>query len=496
MWDVWIFPFNIENFPSSCKLGVTPSELVSVLENAVRETVIWNKQLKFQTNGCEVVRNGTYRSLETRQELDDDIPTCLLSEEPLVSTPIADCSGCQSSTLEFEEVGGPLLVEHVILALAITSADSAVTNLVLSELSTGLVSDDSRGQRCWSLRFLMVASAVSSIAALIRTLNIWHGSDGNDDACNGGYQATLAWAEKLFLVLVRIPTNTHAVSQLSRESPYCEEACVGRVSTVSQRRMGYAIFVGASAVNHSCDPNAAFRYCFKQVEAHETSPLQLLREGLRIELRCISKEPLLAGQELCVSYGPLKGRMTLAQRRNALSSQYLFLCRCASCVAEQEEEEERGRRSGGEQARQREQVQWKILRDLQNKVSVLSDEYLQLQLHPEAFSLFEQRLHLLVRMTLKDILYSYYYTLTTILLLLFQIIIHSLRSNESPRSQQVSVAPTSAIALMSHRWSSAMRRTSRIRSYGRGYESCRRSREGIHLWRQGAPSCNVHPTQQ
>lgn len=373
-------------------MALKPSELVAFLENASHETVIWNKLIKFQTNGCEVVHNGTYRSLVSSQELNDDIATCLLSEEPLVSTPIADCSGYQSSTLEFEEVGGPLLVEHVTLALAITSAEPDIGNLVLSELCTGLVPDDSRGHRCWPLRFVMVASVVSSIVALIHTSTLWY--DKVDDACNGGYQATLAWAEKLFLVLIRIPTNTHAVSQLSTVTPRYEEACVRNVSTISQRRVGYAIFVGASAVNHSCDPNTAFRYCFS--EAQGTSPLQLLRGGLRIELRYISNEPLQAGQELCVSYGPLKGRMTLTQRRNVLSSQYLFLCRCLSCGTEQEDE--RGSKSGGKDTRKREQGQQNILSDLQSRVSVLSEEYLLLR--PEAWSLFEQRLYFLVRMIL------------------------------------------------------------------------------------------------
>ena len=375
-----------ESFLSSCSsLKLKHSELlVETLEQATLENVIWEKNPKLRTNLCRVLRNGTYRSLESYQEVDNETPICLLSEEPLLSTPIADCIGCQSATLGFDEVGGPLLVEHVVLALAISLADPALENLVLSELCSGLVPNESRGQRCWPLRFLMVASTLSSIAAIVLTKRtLWH-SSGENGPCN--YPEILSLAERLFALLVRIPANTHAVSQLVSDR-------AETFSTLSQRRVGYSIFLGASAVNHSCNPNASFRYCFRA--GQETSPLQLFRGGVQIEMRYTSSVPMKAGQELCVSYGPLKGRMTLAQRRDVLVSQYLFLCRCTACAAEQEEV--LGRASGSEENIPREQTQWGLFYDLQTMVSALTDEYFQQQLQPEAISLFEQRLHLLVR---------------------------------------------------------------------------------------------------
>lgn len=190
---------------------------------------------------------------------------------------------------------------------------------------------------------------------------------------------------RLLQVLSRLPHNTHAISRVlssnmsgssggSSGSSSGSKSGAGvaqsvtnntEVQQVQQVRLGFAVFLSASAINHSCKPNASIRYgtaaetatterssaVFPSSEnAAYTDPtkcdpvLQYLR-SVRIEIISTCSIPRypasqgtreLGSGEIVVSYGPLQGRHAVDVRQKVLQKQYLFTCRCDACTEDLE----------------------------------------------------------------------------------------------------------------------------------------------------------------
>ena len=130
-------------------------------------------------------------------------------------------------------------------------------------------------------------------------------------------------------------------------------------------RLGYAVFLHASSINHSCAPNASIRYStlppttthalqstanakpyaslhgvsrIKPCVAEMDPALDYLR---RIQIEIVSTTSIASYKhttsntstsEVCVSYGPLQGVHNVPQRRKVLHTQYLFHCECSACL--------------------------------------------------------------------------------------------------------------------------------------------------------------------
>lgn len=193
------------------------------------------------------------------------------------------------------------------------------------------------------------------------------------------------WKERLFSdtrkllqVLCRLPHNTHAISRVLSNSYYSSSQTSGGQSTstseVQQVRLGYAVFLSASAINHSCRPNASIRYSTlaaattsvlsttvftssaqsrdTQLNTH-ADPVLLYLQNIRIEIVSTQSIPrysaahttsaataaaAAAGDctigtgEVVVSYGPLQGRHGVDVRQKVLHKQYLFSCTCGACT--------------------------------------------------------------------------------------------------------------------------------------------------------------------
>lgn len=84
-------------------------------------------------------------------------------------------------------------------------------------------------------------------------------------------------------------------------------------------RAGIGLYLHLSMLNHDCNPNCVLTYS----DCDEI--------GLRT-VRGIGE-----GEELCISYGPAKGRMQMPERRHKLWDQYHFECKCSTCQAEMRE---------------------------------------------------------------------------------------------------------------------------------------------------------------
>ena len=109
-----------------------------------------------------------------------------------------------------------------------------------------------------------------------------------------------------------------------------------------------AVFVGASRFNHACDPNAHATFPFSprrrrtsdairgggesgHLPPDEPEPDPEPDPGRTIVVR--ATRDATAGEWLCVSYGPVLGSATRAERRASLRVSHRFECECVACAA-------------------------------------------------------------------------------------------------------------------------------------------------------------------
>ncbi|CAO3599071.1 unnamed protein product [Absidia cylindrospora] len=84
------------------------------------------------------------------------------------------------------------------------------------------------------------------------------------------------------------------------------------VLDVKMDTVATSIYILASKFNHSCQPNVLALFI-----------------GTRLQLRAI--RPILPGQQLCISYGPLAANSPLVKRQEQLLEHYFFECHCQAC---------------------------------------------------------------------------------------------------------------------------------------------------------------------
>eukprot|EP01040_Poterioochromonas_malhamensis_P006687 gene6687-7205_t len=130
----------------------------------------------------------------------------------------------------------------------------------------------------------------------------------------------------LFTILSRIPFNTHAITRVI--SSECEDITRKVSRTVVPIHVGYALFLHASSINHSCEPNAIVRYQSKS----ELNTIGECMDDVVIEI--ITTSSVSRGDEISISYGPVAARHSLYLRRQLLREQYLFDCNCVACARE------------------------------------------------------------------------------------------------------------------------------------------------------------------
>lgn len=131
---------------------------------------------------------------------------------------------------------------------------------------------------------------------------------------NECYSSVVLDSEHTFKLLRRIPTNIHAIFDIMSESSPREEI-------VEQKRVGFGLFSLASAMNHSCQPNASLRYHF--IRGHK---------DLDVVLEVIALKSIGSASEVNVSYGPMVGSHQYNARQEFLRHHFLFECRCDACA--------------------------------------------------------------------------------------------------------------------------------------------------------------------
>ena len=114
-------------------------------------------------------------------------------------------------------------------------------------------------------------------------------------------------------------------------------------STQESETMGDAVFLLASAANHSCRPNAHVTFhCPQQVPvaaaASNNNTATLASEEITISIRAIAS--IQKDEAVTISYGPLVGvNGSVRDRRAAIraSGTQSFECRCSACLKEEKE---------------------------------------------------------------------------------------------------------------------------------------------------------------
>ena len=121
-----------------------------------------------------------------------------------------------------------------------------------------------------------------------------------------------------------------------------------------EKTLAVGVFVMASALNHSCLPNAYASFCGEDMEevndefsARGDAGPSSSRSTMRSEtaeifttseeqnrITIIACKPIRKGEEITVSYGPIFHSGTIDDRREELKQSHQFICRCPTCLSE------------------------------------------------------------------------------------------------------------------------------------------------------------------
>jgi hypothetical protein len=126
-----------------------------------------------------------------------------------------------------------------------------------------------------------------------------------------------------FNILLRLPLNVHGISAVVENSCGLVESC----------RLGYAVYLIGSAINHSCQPNCIVRYNATS-RLKPNSTISSVADLLKTRLEVISLRKMVREEEITISYGPIASRNDFKFRQQMLIDQYLFRCRCSVCTKE------------------------------------------------------------------------------------------------------------------------------------------------------------------
>lgn len=117
--------------------------------------------------------------------------------------------------------------------------------------------------------------------------------------------------ESLVEIYLQVKCNTFTVKAIEDLDDY------GLVVSRDYTKLGEAVYLSASKVNHSCAPNSL-------VSFGEGKNL------CELKIQC-TKGPIKDGQEVTISYGPLATKNSKEERRKILKDNYYFDCQCSAC---------------------------------------------------------------------------------------------------------------------------------------------------------------------
>ncbi|EPY23046.1 hypothetical protein STCU_01895 [Strigomonas culicis] len=174
--------------------------------------------------------------------------------------------------------------------------------------------------------------------------------------------ASTCWEEEVLLGLLRHRTlhtllgqlalNAHAVNDfalfLARppQRPPVDDAAAAAAALTPFFVKGAGVYSILSAFNHSCEPNLAVRNCKvtpasadgnANVYSSDDSSSSADNDSCcstNHEITLVTTRTIMEGEEVCISYIPLKSDDTVVQRRAQLKG-YFFNCACPRCTREE-----------------------------------------------------------------------------------------------------------------------------------------------------------------
>jgi hypothetical protein len=118
--------------------------------------------------------------------------------------------------------------------------------------------------------------------------------------------------ERLVEIYFQIKCNSFTVKAIE----HLNDVDYGYVVSREFTSLGKAVYLSASKVNHSCDPNSLVSFG---------------EEENICEINIRSTKNVKEGQELTISYGPLATKLNKQERHKILKDNYYFDCQCSAC---------------------------------------------------------------------------------------------------------------------------------------------------------------------
>eukprot|EP01041_Mallomonas_annulata_P012192 gene12192-25610_t len=348
-------------------------------------------------NKCIISYGQHGRQLQTSETVKRG--ELLLSEIPYATTPTSTCN-CQYP---------PLLVEHITLAWALSTSTSTIQS-----------NDPSMNEDSISISNLnLFLNSLQNTST--RTSTGTSTGTSTSLLCQDHFLFQCSWL--MFRCLARLPANTIAITQIQPQlqhqdkpqhhqhehqrkhthdpitsvsslhidsKPQLEES-ISPLVKLQETRVGYAVCIHVSALNHSCQPNSMIR-CSNSTSTSNSHPTEISSGKLQhqqqfqhryqhdysneeylqksfvskdidkdiaitpykcdhnysyscndeylksIKIDIVATENMNKDKECCISYGVLCNQHSLLERRKILTDQYVFICNCDICVREEKEE--------------------------------------------------------------------------------------------------------------------------------------------------------------
>lgn len=92
--------------------------------------------------------------------------------------------------------------------------------------------------------------------------------------------------------------------------------------------VGAGVYLTASMLNHSCNPNAVAAWGVRSAEEKK----EVEGDGIDMkEIVVVVSREVRKDEPICISYGPQLGKMSVEKRKLELMEKYFFECECEAC---------------------------------------------------------------------------------------------------------------------------------------------------------------------
>lgn len=313
--------------------AVHPPDSFALHYSEIRLSSAPRKAKETSSSLSSSVDSADYRQLVATQGIGRGIE--VLQERPYVFA-MNSSSDCLESLDQ-----SALLHQHVHLAFALFQQrhrNPLKLNYFLRQFTSGLPTEQSAEERRDSLlgEYSFASQCLMAMLCGLFTYfqDRFHLSSPEDptDSILARAEDSVTKASLLLEILSRLPLNTHAVSTVIA-SAETNTTTTTTTSTVEKKCLGLAVFLQASAINHSCNANAIVKYSLPSLANSVRMSLEEESAIFLKELRIVvlANQSIARDEEISICYGPRASKHSYQTRQKLLRQQYLFECTCQAC---------------------------------------------------------------------------------------------------------------------------------------------------------------------